>query len=537
MAYALIAGLPPIYGLYAALVPQIVYALMGTSRQLSVGPVAMDSLLVAAGLNALSIVDPSQYIQMAIFLAFLVGVIQFCMGLLRMGFIVSFLSKPVISGFTSAVALIIGISQLSHLTGLSLSQKNTLNPIVTFFFDSAYTIHLPTLMLGVVSILTLLLLKKWNKKIPSSLIVVVLGIVWIYFTKQNERGISIVGLIPEGLPSYQIPLLQWETLQKLLPTALTLALVAFIEAVSISKTIAEKNNDNEVNPNQELLALGASNIIGSFFQSYPTTGGFSRTAVNLQAGAKTQFSALITSLILGLTLSFFTHWFYYLPKAILASIILVAVINLIDLNFARRLYKSQKEEFIILLLTFLLTIFVGITQGILLGVVVSLLILVYRISKPHYAFLGRIGSTNYFKNIKRFPNEVVLREDLVILRFDAQLFFGNIQYFKRLVFETVDQNPNKIKGFIINARAINYIDSTATEQLTDIIKTLQLRGIRVMFVGAIGPARDVIIKSKIIKVLKKQNLFITSGDATDSFDGLCKKTDLQKKLSRQSNSN
>ena len=392
-------------------------------------------------------------------------------------------------------------------------------------------------MLGVVSILTLLLLKKWNKKIPSSLIVVVLGIVWIYFTKQNERGISIVGLIPEGLPSYQIPLLQWETLQKLLPTALTLALVAFIEAVSISKTIAEKNNDNEVNPNQELLALGASNIIGSFFQSYPTTGGFSRTAVNLQAGAKTQFSALITSLILGLTLSFFTHWFYYLPKAILASIILVAVINLIDLNFARRLYKSQKEEFIILLLTFLLTIFVGITQGILLGVVVSLLILVYRISKPHYAFLGRIGSTNYFKNIKRFPNEVVLREDLVILRFDAQLFFGNIQYFKRLVFETVDQNPNKIKGFIINARAINYIDSTATEQLTDIIKTLQQRGIRVMFVGAIGPARDVIIKSKIIKVLKKQNLFITSGDATDSFDGLCKKTDLQKKLSRQSNSN
>tara|TARA_A100000164_G_C21505967_1_gene584737 strand:- start:37 stop:603 length:567 start_codon:yes stop_codon:yes gene_type:complete len=182
-----------------------------------------------------------------------------------------------------------------------------------------------------------------------------------------------------------------------------------------------------------------------------------------------------------------------------------------------------------------LTLFVGITQGILFGIILSLLLLVYRASKPHYAFLGRIGKTNYFQNIERFPDEVVSREDLIILKFDAQLFFGNIQFFKKLVFKSINNNPEKVKGFIINARSINYVDSTATEELVLIIEQLQKKGIRVMIVGAIDPSRDIIINSKLIKVIKKQNLFVTSGDATDSFDGISKKTALQKKLSRQSN--
>ena len=219
----------------------------------------------------------------------------------------------------------------------------------------------------------------------------------------------------------------------------------------------------------------------------------------------------------------------------LASIIIVAVVNLIDLKFAIRLYKKRKDEFAILVVTFLATLFLGITEGIVLGIVISLLLLVYRASKPHHAFLGRIGTTNYFKNINRFPDEVVQRNDLVILRFDAQLFFGNIQYFKELVSKAIEEKENTVKGFIINARAINYIDSTASEQLYELILSLQQKGIRVMVVGAIGPARDLLIKSKIIKILKKQNLFITSGDATDDFDGVAKKTALQKKLSRQSN--
>ena len=537
MAYALIAGLPPIYGLYAALVPQIVYAFLGTSRQLAVGPVAMDSLLVAAGLGALSIVDPSQYIQMAIVLALLMGALQFILGLLRMGFIVSFLSKPVINGFTAAAAIIIGLSQLKHLLGIPVAQSNKIQEFASTFLQSTTPIHLPTLIIGLGSVLLLIGIKKWNPKIPSGLIAVVLGIFWVYFGKQAQTGVAIVGEIPNGLPSFTLPLTDWETIKALFPIALTIALVAFMEAVSVAKAIQEKHKNYEINPNQELIALGASNIIGSLFQSYPTTGGFSRTAVNDQAGAKTGISALVSAIIVAVILSFFTHWFFYLPKAVLGAIIIVAVINLIDLKYAARLFKSRKDEFAVLLLTFVLTLFVGITQGILFGIIFSLLLLVFRTSKPHYAFLGRIGTTNYFKNIERFPEEVVVRNDLIILRFDAQLFFGNIEFFKKLVLEAIEKNKGQVKGFIINARAINYIDSTATEQLVVIIKKLQKKDIRVMIVGAIGPARDLIIKSKLIKVLGKENLFITSGDASDSFDGICKKTSLQKKLSRQSNLN
>ena len=535
MAYALIAGLPPIYGLYAALTPQIIYAFLGTSRQLAVGPVAMDSLLVAAGLGALSIVDSSQYIQMAILLALTIGAIQFLLGLLKMGFIVNFLSKPVISGFTSAAAIIICINQLKHILGISISQSNKIHVFTSALMQSETPINLHSLIIGIVSIILLILIKSWSSKIPSALVIVVIGICWVTFTHQIQPSVAIVGNIPDGLPNFSFPPLKWKIIKELIPISLTIALVAFMEAISIAKSIQEKHKTYEINPNQELLALGASNMIGSFFQSYPTTGGFSRTAVNNEAGAKTGVAALISALIVAIILTFFTDWFYYLPKSVLGAIIIVAVIKLINYKYAIRLYKIQKDEFLVLLFTFIATLFVGITEGILFGIIFSFLLLVYRTSKPHYAFLGRIGSTNYFKNIKRFPDEVVLRDDLIILRFDAQLFFGNIHFFKKLVFDALNKNPRKVKGFIINARSMNYIDSTAIEQLIDIIEKIQEKGIRVMLVGATGPTRDSVIKSKLINVVKKGNLFITSGDATDSFDKVCKKSSIQKKLSRQTN--
>ena len=535
MAYALIAGLPPIYGLYAALTPQIIYAFLGTSRQLAVGPVAMDSLLVAAGLGALSIVDSNQYIQMAILLALTIGAIQFLLGLLKMGFIVNFLSKPVISGFTSAAAIIICINQLKHILGISISQSNKIHIFTSALMQSETPINLHSLIIGIVSIILLILIKGWSSKIPSALVVVVIGICWVTFTHQIKPSVAIVGNIPDGLPNFSFPPLKWEIIKELIPISLTIALVAFMEAISIAKSIQEKHKTYEINPNQELLALGASNMIGSFFQSYPTTGGFSRTAVNNEAGAKTGVAALISALIVAIILTFFTDWFYYLPKSVLGAIIIVAVIKLINYKYAIRLYKIRKDEFLVLLFTFIATLFIGITEGILFGIIFSFLLLVYRTSKPHYAFLGRIESTNYFKNIKRFPDEVVLRDDLIILRFDAQLFFGNIHFFKKLVFDSLKKNPKKVKGFIINARSMNYIDSTAIEQLIDIIEKIQEKGIRVMLVGATGPTRDSVIKSKLINVVKKGNLFITSGDATDSFDKVCKKSSIQKKLSRQTN--
>lgn len=535
MAYALIAGLPPVYGLYAALTPQIVYTIMGTSRQLAVGPVAMDSLLVAAGLGTLSIVGTADYIQMAILLSLMVGIIHLILGIFKMGFFVSFLSKPVISGFTSGAALIISLSQVKYLTGIPIAQNNKLQDFIFFILKSEIPIHVTTLILGLSCIFFLLFIKKLNKKIPSALVVVFFSTLWVYYYDKNLEGVAIIGEIPQGLPSIKFPKLDWLVIKNLFPIALTISIVAFTEAISISKGLAEKNKLYNLNPNQELLALGSANIFGSFFQSYPTTGGFSRTAVNSQAKAKTGVASLICALLIALTLSFFTDLFFYVPKTVLAAIIISAVLRLIDIKYAIRLYKSRKDEFAVLVLTFILTLFVGIIQGIFFGIILSLLLLVYRASKPHFAFLGRIGNTNYFQNIDRFPNEVVVREDLIILKFDAQLFFGNIDFFKKLVFNSIEKKLSKVKGFIINARAINYIDSTASEELIIIIKKLQKKGIRVMVVGAIDPSRDIIINSKLIKVIKKQNLFVTSGDATDSFDGKAKNTALQKKLSRQYN--
>ena len=535
MAYALIAGLPPVYGLYAALTPQIVYTIMGTSRQLAVGPVAMDSLLVAAGLGTLSIVGTADYIQMAILLSLMVGIIHLILGIFKMGFFVSFLSKPVISGFTSGAALIISLSQVKYLTGIPIAQNNKLQDFVFFILKSEIPIHVTTLILGLSCIFFLLFIKKLNKKIPSALVVVFFSTLWVYYYDKNLEGVAIIGEIPQGLPSIKFPKLDWLVIKNLFPIAVTISIVAFTEAISISKGLAEKNKLYKLNPNQELLALGSANIFGSFFQSYPTTGGFSRTAVNSQAKAKTGVASLICALLIALTLSFFTDLFFYVPKTVLAAIIISAVLRLIDIKYAIRLYKSRKDEFAVLVLTFILTLFVGIIQGIFFGIILSLLLLVYRASKPHFAFLGRIGNTNYFQNIDRFPNEVVVREDLIILKFDAQLFFGNIDFFKKLVFNSIEKKLSKVKGFIINARAINYIDSTASEELIIIIKKLQKKGIRVMVVGAIDPSRDIIINSKLIKVIKKQNLFVTSGDATDSFDGKAKNTALQKKLSRQYN--
>ena len=535
MAYALIAGLPPVYGLYAALTPQIVYTIMGTSRQLAVGPVAMDSLLVAAGLGTLSIVGTADYIQMAILLSLMVGIIHLILGIFKMGFFVSFLSKPVISGFTSGAALIISLSQVKYLTGIPIAQNNKLQDFIFFILKSEIPIHVTTLILGLSCIFFLLFIKKLNKKIPSAIVVVFFSTLWVYYYDKNLEGVAIIGEIPQGLPSIKFPKLDWLVIKNLFPIALTISIVAFTEAISISKGLAEKNKLYNLNPNQELLALGSANIFGSFFQSYPTTGGFSRTAVNSQAKAKTGVASLICALLIALTLSFFTDLFFYVPKTVLAAIIISAVLRLIDIKYAIRLYKSRKDEFAVLVLTFILTLFVGIIQGIFFGIILSLLLLVYRASKPHFAFLGRIGNTNYFQNIDRFPNEVVVREDLIILKFDAQLFFGNIDFFKKLVFNSIEKKLSKVKGFIINARAINYIDSTASEELIIIIKKLQKKGIRVMVVGAIDPSRDIIINSKLIKVIKKQNLFVTSGDATDSFDGKAKNTALQKKLSRQYN--
>ena len=535
MAYAMIAGLPPVYGLYAALMPQLIYALMGTSPQLNVGPVAMDSLLVAAGLGALSISGIDTYIAMAIVLALFVGCIQVVLGVLKMGFLVNFLSTPVISGFTSAAALIIGCSQLSHLLGIEVGRSSKIQHILAAVAAELNQLNIYALSVGVIAIILILILRKISKRIPAALVVVVLGIVAVIIFNLDAKAVEIVAEIPKGLPSFTAPELDFLMLKKLFPIALTLALIAFMEAMSVAK-VMERKHKNQLRPNQELIALGTANIIGAFFKSYPTTGSFTRSAINDLSGAKTGLASLVSAVIVVLTLLFLTPLFYYLPSAVLAAIILVAVFGLVDLQYPIQLFKTRKDEFILLNATFLLTLFVGITEGILFGTLLALLLMVYRTSKPHVAVLGRINGTSYFRNINRFKEDIEPNADVLILRFDAQLYFGNKDYFKSELLAAIAQQQTPPTTIIIKSDPINYIDSSAVFMLENLITELQQQEIRVLFSELIGPTRDIIKKSKLIGLIGRENFFVNTNEAYEFATKKTPKTNLQEKISLQTKS-
>ena len=517
MAYAMIAGLPPVFGLYAALLPQVIYAILGTSRQLAVGPVAMDSLLVASGLGALSISGIDDYIMMALFLALLMGGIQLLLGILRMGFLVRFLSKPVISGFTSAAALIIGLSQLKYLLGVDIERSNKIQELVVNAANSIQDTHLLTLAIGLGGILLLLTIKKWFKKIPGALVLVVLGTALVYGFRLDRFGVSIVGSVPSGLPEFGIPTVSSSEVLDLLPIAATLALIAFMEAISVAKAVEEGHDDYKVVPNQELIALGASNIVGSLFGSYPVTGGFSRTAVNNQAGAKTGMAAVISAGVVLLTLLFLTPLFYFLPKALLASIIMVAVFGLIDFKYPARLWRLQKDEFALTILTFVVTLTVGITEGIGFGVFLSMVLMVYRNSKPHIAEIARIKGTDIYRNIERFPEAVEAPRDMLILRFDSQLFFGNQEEFHTALMEKVAmRNPNTI---VLDASSIHHVDSSGILKLSQVVKELRAMEIRLVITNLIGPVRDLFYKSHLAQMIQPENIFATIPEAIQAIEG------------------
>jgi SulP family sulfate permease len=534
MAYAMIAGMPPIYGLYAALVPQFVYALMGTSRQLAVGPVAMDSLLVAAGVGALQLINEAAYVSTVLFLTLLIGAIQLLMGFFKMGFFVNFLSKPVISGFTSAAALLIGFGQLNHILGTNFAQSGRIHELLANIFLSLPYIHWPTLVMGLGSILFIVLLNRFNKKLPVPLFLVVLGILAVVIFKLNTAGVHIVGNIPKGLPGFQAPEFQWDKMGQLMPIAITVALFGFMESVSIAKTVEEKHPEYELDPNQELRALGTANILGSFFQSFSVSGSFSRTAVNDKAGAKTGMSLIFSTLIIAGVLLFLTPLFYNLPAVVLGAIIIVSVAGLVDLKYPWILWKNRKDEFLLLVATFLMTLLIGLMEGILFGVLLSLMLLVYRISKPHMAVLGRIKDTSYFKNIDRFSGDVEVEADKLVLRFDAQLYFGNKDYFKKQLYRQREKKGPVLKYIILNAEPINYIDSSAASMLERIILDLRHRDIHFLIAAAIGPTRDILYSSGIVDILGEENLYVQTIDAVNGCNEQNERSLMQKKVSLQS---
>lgn len=518
MAYAMIAGLPPVHGLYAALFPVLAYAFLGTSRKIAVGPVAMDSLLVAVGLGTLAITGVENYIKMAVVLVLMVGVIQLVLGVLRMGFLVNFLSKPVISGFTSAAAIIIILSQLKHLLGISVVGSNKVHQLAINIFYAIDETNWFDLGIGLLGIILLVALKKWNNNVPGILIIVIVGILAVYMLPLEYYAIELVGYVPKGLPEITIPSINFKDVQQLLPIASALALVGYLEAISIGKSLEDKSGEETINANQELIALGTSNMIGSFFQAYPVTASFSRSAINYDAGARTNLAGVFSVALVVLTLLFLTPVFQYLPNAILASIIMVSVFGLIDVSYTKALWKNRRDEFVVLSITFFITLFVGITEGILVGVLCSLLLMVYRTSKPHFAEIGNIRNSDYYKNVKRFADEVEVRSDLLIVRFDSQLYFGNSGYFKKELLKHIKFKGPALKGVILNAEAINYIDATGADMLAKLIHNIHEMDLQFYIAGAIGPTRDIIFNSGIINELHREFLFVKTREAVDFFD-------------------
>ena len=507
MAYALIAGLPPVYGLYAAIVPQLIYVIFGTSRQLAVGPVAMDSLLVASGVGLMATEGTDTYIALAILLAGTMGLIQLVLGLAKMGFVTNLLSKPVISGFTSAAAIIIGLNQLKYLMGVELEKSSKVFTILWSAIQSMGSIHWITLALGVGGIAIIKLSKKIHKSIPGALVAVIIGIVLVYVFRLDLAGVKIVKEIPEGLPSFSLHSFTFDQWLELLPLAVTIAVVAFMESYSVSKSLESKARTYKVGANQELVALGISNFIGSFFQSYPVTGGFSRSAVNYQSGANTPLTSIFSAAIVGFTLLFLTPLFYYLPHAILAAVIMVAVSSLIDIKYAINLIKFSKWEFVLLLVTFITTLNFSMVPGIVTGIVLSILTLLFKLGYPHIAELGRLKGHHEFRNIKRFKN-LETWDDLLILRLDAPLTFINIQFFKEFIETRLTSANTPISKVIIDAGAISYLDASATQGLRDLLEYFDDQRIELLICDVKGPARDMMKRTQLDELITHEHIFL-----------------------------
>ena len=516
IAYALIAGLPPIYGLYCALVPQLVYAVFGSSRQVAIGPVAMDSLIVATGVSTLALTGSDSYISIAILLAFMVGGIQFLLGVFRLGFIVNFLSKPVITGFTSAVALTIGINQFRNLFGVNIVQSDQIQYVLESIWYNIVDFNAHTTVIGLVSIITIILLRKINKKIPSALIVVVFGILVMHYFGNEFNDVSIIENIPSGLPTFSFPELDISQIRELLPIALTLVMVGYLETISIGKSLESKQDEYKIRPNQELIALGLSNLIGSWFKAYPSTSSFSRSAINQESGATTGMASLISVMMVVITLLFLTPLLYYLPNTVLAAIIIVAVFGLINVKETLFLWKANNLDFWLLVATFFSTLLFGIEYGIIIGVGLSLIVLIFRTSRPYVVELGKVPDSDFYRNKDRF-SEVLIDKEILVFRFDSQLFYANASYFIEILDMMVENKGAHLKLIVLDAESINRVDSTGVEMLKERIRFYQKKDILFYFAGVKGPVRDHLFRGKILDLITLDHFYMRVNGAVNYY--------------------
>ncbi|HET8865039.1 MAG TPA: sulfate permease [Gracilimonas sp.] len=510
MAYAVIAGLPPIYGLYAGLVPLFIYPIFGTSRHISIGPVAIDMLILAAGLGFLAGSDPTEKVIFAIMIALMTGVFQLMMGFLKLGFVFNLFSRPVISGFTIAAPIIIIISQVGILLNIDIPNSQYIHEMVYYIWQHIQSTHLPSFGLSLFFISFLLLMRRYYSKIPESVVLVAITILVLSFISVSKWGVAQVGAIPQGLPEFTIPSFNLETIKQLAPNAFTLALIQFMTVASLSRAFARKHGYT-VNPNQELIAIGSSNVVGSFFQSLPVSSSFTRSAISEQGGGETSLSNFFAGALILFTLLFLTPLFEILPEPLLGAIIVVSVSSLIDIKELKFLIHTKRRDALIAFITVISVLAIGIQEGIIIGLLSSVLALLLKMSKPTVAELGLIPGTRDFKNRNRF-SEVKQIPGVLILRVDAPFSFVNAEFFKNYILEKSMNDTNALKYVIIDGTTIGDLDISAMDSLLMIIETLKKQGIELYISGLIGPVRDVIRKSDISTFVKSDRFFNTVHD-------------------------
>jgi SulP family sulfate permease len=511
MGYALLAGLPPQVGLYAAVVPLVVYAAIGGSRQLGVGPTAISSLLTAAAVAKLSQGDPATAMALAATLAVMVGIMRVALGVGRLGFMVGFLSRPVLSGFTSAAAILISASQLKHLLGVDLDQSERVHDIVWQAASRFDELHGPTLAVGTAGILLLASARRWRPTWPGALIAVGLATVAVSAFGLENHDVSVVGDIPGRLPSIGVPTDGFEHLGDMLPAALAITMLGFVESIAIAKVFAQRNRYT-VNPNRELVALGVSTMAAGFTNSYPVSGSFSRTAVNAASGARTQMAGIISAGLVALTLVVLTPLFRPLPHAILASVVIMAVAGLVDVREPRRLWSVKRSDFWLLAVAFAGTLVLGVELGLGISVIASLAVVLRQTTRPHIAVVGRLPGTTQFRNVERSPSAETT-DGVVILRVDAPLYFANVDYFREKLAKVEEEQDGGLRVLVLDASSVTELDSSADTALGEIAEAFAGRGIEFYLAGVKGRLLDVMRRSGSYERIGPDHFFLSNDEA------------------------
>ena len=510
LAYAMLAGLPPVTGLYASIFPLLAYALFGSSRALAVGPVAVVSLMTAAALGPLFPAGSADYVGAAMLLALLSGLLLGLMALLRLGFLANFLSHPVISGFISASGILIACGQLKHILGVSTSGESLLE-ILPQLWQSLPQIHWPTLVIGLISLAWLWwsrgnlkpLLQRLGLSAQASgnlakagpVLAIIAAIVAVYMLQLEQAGVRVVGAIPKGLPGLSMPTLDMQLAFQLLPAALLISLVGFVESVSVGQTLAAKRRQR-IEPDNELFGLGAANLSAAFSGGFPVTGGFSRSVVNYDAGAQTPMAGVFTAAGIALSVMLLTPLLHNLPQAVLAATIMVAVLSLVDLGSLKRTWRYSRQDGAAQLATLLGVLLIGVEAGILIGVGLSLLLFLWRTSQPHMAVVGQVPGSEHFRNIERYA--VVESPDVLSLRVDESLYFPNARYLEERIGELIAARP-QVRHLVLMCSGVNLIDASAIESMEAIVERLKAAGVQMHLSEVKGPVMDQLRRSDFLQ--------------------------------------